>query len=231
MRCRGADTAHKPLFPAWLGRASARVRAACGCGVEHGARRRTCCRCQATGCRPVPCQPRSSTSMRRRCTRLNRRRHRAQRPRPALIGSSCHWQLDICSLDARIQGARSHLSLLPASRPGPCGAMEQPRHVDARTKELQAPATAIIVASSNDPRADMADERRRASFAPAQLTHLLNGGRDRVERRCAHKGTANCTRQGLRQWRGSGATQRAERGAAVAVAPATGLRCNHTLTR
>lgn len=57
------------------------------------------------------------------------------------------------------------------------------RVVDERTRALQAPSTSLIVASSSDPRADIAAERRRASFPVDPVVHLLNGGADKVGRK------------------------------------------------
>jgi hypothetical protein len=55
--------------------------------------------------------------------------------------------------------------------------------VDARTRALQDGSTALVTANSSDPRADIVAERRRASFAVLPLTYLLNGGKEKVERR------------------------------------------------
>jgi acyl-CoA oxidase len=61
--------------------------------------------------------------------------------------------------------------------------MEQ--RVDERTRALQAKSTALIAPHAPDPSADLAAERQRASFDPLPLTYALNGGKERVERRCA----------------------------------------------
>ncbi|GBF98378.1 peroxisomal acyl-coenzyme A oxidase [Raphidocelis subcapitata] len=55
--------------------------------------------------------------------------------------------------------------------------------VDERTRALQERSSALVTAQASDPRADIAAERRRASFAPEPLTYLLNGGKAKVERR------------------------------------------------
>lgn len=55
--------------------------------------------------------------------------------------------------------------------------------VDARTRELQAPSTALVTQHAEDPKADIIAERKRASFDVNELLYWLNGGRDKVERR------------------------------------------------
>lgn len=55
--------------------------------------------------------------------------------------------------------------------------------VDERTRALQERSSALVTQHSSDPRADIAAERRRASFAIEPLMYLLNGGKAKVERR------------------------------------------------
>jgi hypothetical protein len=69
-------------------------------------------------------------------------------------------------------------------KPGPPAPRPAMERVDARTRGLQEGATALVTAHATDPRADIAAERRRASFAVPPLTYLLNGGKEKVERRC-----------------------------------------------
>jgi acyl-CoA oxidase len=52
--------------------------------------------------------------------------------------------------------------------------------VDARTRAVQAPSTAMIVASEVDPRADLARERASATFPARELAALLAGGEDKL---------------------------------------------------
>lgn len=59
---------------------------------------------------------------------------------------------------------------------------------DARTLALQERSTALVAVHCNDPREDIVAERRRATFDAAQLKYLLNGGKDKVERRWARGG-------------------------------------------
>ncbi|KAG2488798.1 hypothetical protein HYH03_012598 [Edaphochlamys debaryana] len=55
--------------------------------------------------------------------------------------------------------------------------------VDARTLELQAPASKIIFSTHIEPRDDMAAERARATFDVKELTYAMNGGKDKLEKR------------------------------------------------
>jgi acyl-CoA oxidase len=55
--------------------------------------------------------------------------------------------------------------------------------VDARTRELQTRSSALVAANCNDPRADIAAERARASFASAELAAHLAGGPAKLARR------------------------------------------------
>lgn len=56
--------------------------------------------------------------------------------------------------------------------------------VDARTQQLQAPSTALVTKHGEDPKQDIIAERQRASFDAQQLLYWLNGGKDKVDRRC-----------------------------------------------
>jgi hypothetical protein len=58
------------------------------------------------------------------------------------------------------------------------------RLVDERTQQLQAPSTAVVTKHAEDPKQDLANERRRASFSSQELCYFLNGGKEKVERRC-----------------------------------------------
>lgn len=57
------------------------------------------------------------------------------------------------------------------------------RHIDPRTRQLQAPSTQLVTKHAEDPKQDLIAERARASFSTTELLHWLNGGRDKVERR------------------------------------------------
>lgn len=52
----------------------------------------------------------------------------------------------------------------------------QARNVDAHTRALVEPSTAVILASTSDPREDLARERSKASFDARELENLLAGG-------------------------------------------------------
>jgi hypothetical protein len=56
-------------------------------------------------------------------------------------------------------------------------------HIDSRTRQLQAPSTALVTKHAEDPKQDILAERRRASFNTQELLHWLNGGKEKVERR------------------------------------------------
>jgi hypothetical protein len=62
--------------------------------------------------------------------------------------------------------------------------MSAARVVDARTRSLQQPSTALVTQHGEDPKADIEAERRRASFPVNELLCWLNGGAERVARRC-----------------------------------------------
>eukprot|EP00882_Tetradesmus_deserticola_P031222 GHRQ01035300.1.p1 GENE.GHRQ01035300.1~~GHRQ01035300.1.p1 ORF type:complete len:287 (+),score=92.20 GHRQ01035300.1:159-1019(+) len=57
------------------------------------------------------------------------------------------------------------------------------RLVDERTQQLQAPSTALVTKHAEDPKQDIANERKRASFSSQELCYFLNGGKEKVERR------------------------------------------------
>lgn len=67
-------------------------------------------------------------------------------------------------------------------------------HVDARTRELQAPSTAAVLKCSENPKQDIINERKRASFDSNDLLHFLCGGKDKVDRRCVPPCTAGAAR-------------------------------------
>lgn len=56
-------------------------------------------------------------------------------------------------------------------------------HVDERTRALQAPSSAVIVASTSNPVDDLRRERAKASFNARELEALLHGGADMVHLR------------------------------------------------
>ena len=56
-------------------------------------------------------------------------------------------------------------------------------HVDERTLALQAPSSAVIVASTSNPVDDLRRERAKASFNARELEALLHGGADMVHLR------------------------------------------------
>jgi len=57
--------------------------------------------------------------------------------------------------------------------------------VDARTRKLQEPSTALVTKHAEDPKQDIIAERKRASFNTQELLYWLNGGQEKVERRWA----------------------------------------------
>ena len=59
-------------------------------------------------------------------------------------------------------------------------ALPPPRDVDAHTRAVQAPSTAMIVASEVDPRADLARERASSTFPARELAALLAGGEEKL---------------------------------------------------
>eukprot|EP00775_Hariotina_reticulata_P005807 gene5808-6047_t len=57
------------------------------------------------------------------------------------------------------------------------------RQVDERTRQLQARSTAVVTRHAEDPKQDIINERKRASFGIQELQYYLNGGKEKVERR------------------------------------------------
>ncbi len=57
------------------------------------------------------------------------------------------------------------------------------RQPDERTRQLQAISTALVTKHAEDPRRDIAEERKKASFDCNELCYYLNGGKEKVERR------------------------------------------------
>jgi len=57
------------------------------------------------------------------------------------------------------------------------------RHIDERTRALQAQSTAIVMRQQEDPKKDIIAERQRATFDVRELLYHLNGGKDKIERR------------------------------------------------
>lgn len=54
---------------------------------------------------------------------------------------------------------------------------------DARTKQLQAKSTAVIMKSHVDPKDDLRRERARATFDVQQLKEGMNGGKEKLAKR------------------------------------------------
>ena len=57
---------------------------------------------------------------------------------------------------------------------------------DERTKALVKKSSEIVLATHIEPRDDMLEERRRASFDASSLAAYLNGGKEKLQRLCAH---------------------------------------------
>lgn len=57
------------------------------------------------------------------------------------------------------------------------------RELDERTRQLQATSTALVTKHAEDPKRDIVEERKKASFDSKELCYYLNGGKDKVERR------------------------------------------------
>ncbi|EFJ46884.1 hypothetical protein VOLCADRAFT_92640 [Volvox carteri f. nagariensis] len=55
--------------------------------------------------------------------------------------------------------------------------------VDERTKELQRPATNIILRTHTEPSKDLEEERRKATFNVQELAYVLNGGKELLEKK------------------------------------------------
>lgn len=71
------------------------------------------------------------------------------------------------------------------------------RAVSARDQQLVQRASEVVLAGAADPRDDAAAERQRASFDSTELTRFLNGGEDKLARRCASR-VAACGAVGRR---------------------------------
>ena len=57
--------------------------------------------------------------------------------------------------------------------------------VDERTKALVQKSSDVVLATHVEPRDDMLEERRRASFDASSLAAYLNGGKEKLQRLCA----------------------------------------------
>ena len=55
--------------------------------------------------------------------------------------------------------------------------------LDDRTNNLQEASSRIIMAGHREPSKDMEEERLRATFDVIELSHALNGGKEKLERR------------------------------------------------
>lgn len=60
--------------------------------------------------------------------------------------------------------------------------------VDERTKALVQKSSDVVLATHVEPRDDMLEERRRASFDASSLAAYLNGGNEKLQRLCASYG-------------------------------------------
>lgn len=58
--------------------------------------------------------------------------------------------------------------------------------VDQRISSLVKKSSDIVLATHIEPRDDMIEERRRASFDASSLAAYLNGGKEKLQRLCAH---------------------------------------------
>lgn len=58
-----------------------------------------------------------------------------------------------------------------------------PRNVDARTAALQRPASEVILKTHTEPSYDLAMERRKATFNVEELSYVLNGGKEQLEKK------------------------------------------------
>ncbi len=54
---------------------------------------------------------------------------------------------------------------------------------DARTRQLQEPSTRLILASHTEPVTDIKLERQRATFDVEQLSYVINGGKEQLDKR------------------------------------------------
>ena len=57
---------------------------------------------------------------------------------------------------------------------------------DERLKTLVQKSSDVVLATHVEPRDDMLEERRRASFDASSLAAYLNGGKEKLQRMCAH---------------------------------------------
>ena len=57
---------------------------------------------------------------------------------------------------------------------------------DERISSLVKKSSDIVLANHIEPRDDMLEERRRASFDASSLAAYLNGGQEKLQRLCAH---------------------------------------------
>ncbi|GFR44234.1 hypothetical protein Agub_g5369 [Astrephomene gubernaculifera] len=55
--------------------------------------------------------------------------------------------------------------------------------IDERTRNLQRPATEIIMSTHTEPSEDLAQERRKATFDVQELSYVLNEGKDLLEKK------------------------------------------------
>jgi hypothetical protein len=58
---------------------------------------------------------------------------------------------------------------------------------DERTKALVQKSSDVVLATHVEPRDDMLEERRRASFDASSLAAYLNGGKEKLQRLCVLK--------------------------------------------
>ena len=56
---------------------------------------------------------------------------------------------------------------------------------DERVKALVQKSSDVVLATHVEPRDDMLEERRRASFDASSLAAYLNGGKEKLQRLCA----------------------------------------------
>lgn len=54
--------------------------------------------------------------------------------------------------------------------------------VHQRTKDLQRPASEIILRTHTEPSIDLEEERRKATFDVQELAYVLNGGKELLEK-------------------------------------------------
>lgn len=61
--------------------------------------------------------------------------------------------------------------------------MSTERTLDARTRQLQDRSSRLVLAQHCEPKDDIAAERQRATFDITPLSWVLNGGRDKLQKR------------------------------------------------